>query len=88
MKNKVTKKIFIYIFILFSLMIIIYSVLFIVSQHINIKYYFDDYLPNGNANSIPICQKKFIFELILYAKILIFYALYGLILSLYYLKKR
>ncbi|MBP1629141.1 MAG: hypothetical protein H6Q15_34 [Bacteroidetes bacterium] len=66
----------------------IYSVLFYISQEVNIKYYFDDCLPNGSANQIPICKKDFFLELILYAKILIFYSLYGLILSVCHIKNR
>lgn len=81
------KKIFIYTFILFSLIVIIDGIMFIISQMANIKYYFDDYLSNNN-NSIPICEKEFILELILYAKILIVYALYGLFLSIYYIWKK
>ncbi len=89
MKSKTTNRIFLYVFILLSLMVIVYSVLFIISQQINIKYYFEDCLPNSSANSIPVCQKDFFIELILYAKFLIFYAIYGLILSFYHtIKKR
>ena len=81
------KKIFVYIFILLSLFVIIYGVMFVISQMINIKYYFDDCLPNGNG-SIPICEKEFFLELILYAKVLIFYATYGLTLSIYCIWKK
>ena len=87
MNNKKLNKILQYIFILFSLIVIVYSVLFIINQEINIKYYFEDYLPNGSNNLIPICQKDFFLELILYAKALLFYAIYGLILSIYCIKK-
>ena len=84
MKSKTTNRIVLYIFILLSLIVIVYSALFIISQQINIKYYFEDCLPDSSANSIPVCQKEFFIELILYAIFLIFYALYGLILSFYY----
>lgn len=81
MKNKTLHNVFLSIFILFSLIVIVYGVLFSISQMVSIKYYFDDCLPNGN-NSIPVCQKEFFLELILYAKILVFYAVYGLILAI------
>ena len=87
MKNKTIKKILLYIFILLSLIVIFYSILFIINQQINVKYYFDDCLPNSNADQISICQKDFLLELILYAKILIFYAIYGLVLLYYYSRK-
>ena len=72
MNNKKLNKILQYVFILFSLIVIVYSVLFIVNQEVNIKYYFENSLPNGSNNSIPICQKDFFLELILYAKVLLF----------------
>lgn len=83
MNNKKLNKILHYIFILFSLIVIVYSVLFIINQKINIKYYFDDCLPNGTNNLIPICQKDFFLELILYAKFLLFYAICGLIFAIF-----
>lgn len=88
MKNKIINKMLLYTFILFSLIVVVWSILFIINQQINIKYYFDDYLPNGSANSIPICKKDFLLELILYAKILLLYAIYGLVLSAYLIRKR
>lgn len=88
MKSKTLNKTFLYIFVLFSLIVIIYGVLFIINQMVSIKYYFDDYLPNGTNNLIPICQKKFFLELVLYAKVLVLYAIYGLILSIYYIRKK
>ena len=69
MNNKKLNKILQYIFILFSLIVIVYSVLFIINQEINIKYYFEDYLPNGSNNLIPICQKDFNFINLLYKEI-------------------
>lgn len=87
MNNKKLNKILQYVFILFSLIVIVYSVLFIVNQEVNIKYYFENSLPNGSNNSIPICQKDFFLELILYAKVLLFYAIYGLFLSVSCIKK-
>ena len=87
MNNKKLNKILQYVFILFSLIVIVYSVLFIVNQEVNIKYYFENSLPNGSNNSIPICQKDFFLELILYAKVLLFYAIYGLFLSISCIKK-
>lgn len=87
MNNKKLNKILQYVFILFSLIVIVYTVLFIISQEVNIKYYFENSLPNGSNNSIPICQKDFFLELILYAKVLLFYAIYGLFLSVSCIKK-
>ena len=87
MNNKKLNKILQYVFILFSLIVIVYSVLFIVNQEVNIKYYFENSLPNGSNNSIPICQKDFFLEVILYAKVLLFYAIYGLFLSISCIKK-
>lgn len=74
------KKVLKFIYAIFSLIVISYSVMFIISQMVNIKYYFDNSLPiNGNNYSIPICEKEFFLELILYAKILIIYAICGII---------
>lgn len=87
MNNKKLNKILQYVFILFSLIVIVYSVLFIISQEVNIKYYFENSLPNGSNNSIPICQKDCFLEVILYAKVLLFYAIYGLFLSISCIKK-
>lgn len=87
MKNKTIKKIFLYAFILLSLIVVFHSILFIINQQINIKYYFDDCLPNSSADLTYICQKDFFLELILYAKILIFYAIYGMVLLYYYSRK-
>ncbi len=87
MKAKTIKKIFLYVFILLSLIVIFYNFLFIISQQINIKYYFDTRLSNSNVAQIPICQKEFFLELILHAKFLIFYAIYGLVLLFYYSRK-
>lgn len=82
------KKTFLYIFIFFSVIVIGYEVMFIASQMVNIKYYFDDCFPAGYDNSIiPICQKEYFLELIFYAKILIIYALSGLILAIWCLRK-
>ena len=50
MNNKKLNKILQYVFILFSLIVIVYSVLFIISQEVNIKYYFENSLPNGSNN--------------------------------------
>jgi len=86
--NKNILKILQYIFILFSLIVIIYGILFYINQNINIKYYFDDCLPNANINQIPIFQKEFFIELILYSKIIILYAIYGMFLLIYSIKKR
>jgi hypothetical protein len=88
MKNKILHNVFLYIFILFSLIVIVYGVLFVISQMISIKYYFDDCLSNGNNSSVPICQKEFFLELVLYAKILVFYAIYGLILAICCIRKK
>lgn len=87
MNNKKLHKILQYVFVLFSLIVIVYSVLFIINQEVNIKYYFENSLPNGRNDSIPICQKDFFLELILYAKVLLFYAIYGLFLSISCIKK-
>ncbi|OUN68018.1 hypothetical protein B5G10_12460 [Barnesiella sp. An55] len=87
MNNKKLHKILQYVFILFSLIVIVYSVLFIISQEVNIKYYFENSLPNGSNDSIPICQKDFFLEVILYAKVLLFYAIYGLFLSISCIKQ-
>ena len=88
MKNEIIDKIFIYLFVLFSLVVIVYGVMFIINQQINIKYFFEDCLPDSNADKIPICPKDFFVELILYAKIIVLYAIYGLILSVYHKKDR
>lgn len=62
--------------------------MFIVNQMVNIKYYFEDGLPMGsNEYSIPICEKEFFLELIFYSKILVVYAICGLVLALCYIKK-
>jgi hypothetical protein len=62
--------------------------MFVISQMVNIKYYFDDCLPNTTDSSIPVCNKDFFLELILYAKIFIAYAIYGLILAVYWIMRK
>jgi len=84
------KKILLSLFILVSLAIIINELMFIISQMVNIKYYFDHSLPTSkysNENIIPICSKEFFHELILFAKIIVGYAVCGLILAICYWKK-
>jgi predicted branched-subunit amino acid permease len=91
MNTTLFKKILLSLFILVSLVIIVYGLLFIVSQMVNIKYYFDHSLPNpiySNENTIPICRKEFFQELILFAKIIVGYAIFGLILGIYYIRKK
>lgn len=83
MKRMTIRKIFLYGFLLFSLVVLIYGIMFAVSQMVNIKYYFDDSLPNSSNSSIPICEKEFFLELVFYAKFVIVYAVYGLILSIH-----
>ena len=61
--------------------------MFVVSQMVNITYYFENCLPNNNNNTIPICKKEFFLELILYAKIIVLYAIYGLNIAIHYIKK-
>lgn len=83
------RKIFKIIFVLFSLFVIGYGVMFIISQMINIKYYFDNGLPHTvNSYTIPIFEKEFFLELIFGVKVLIAYAIYGLILVLYPIPKK
>jgi len=87
MKNKTLNNIFLYVFILFSLIVIIVGILFIISQMVNIKYYFDDSLPNSISNSNPICAKEFFLEMIWYAKIIVIYAVYGFILAIFGIRR-
>lgn len=76
-----------YGFIIASIIIIIYRVLFYINQMINIKYYFDQPLVYDNPASYPpICNEEYVLESILTAKIEIVYALGGLILCVYCLK--
>ena len=66
--NTILKKILLSLFIIVSLVIIIYGLLFIISQMVNMKYYFDHSLPTpiySSENTIPICKKEFFQELIL-----------------------
>lgn len=86
MNHATIRKIFVFLFLLFSIVVIIYGVMFVINQMISVKYYFDDALPNSINNFIPICKKDFFLELILYAKILIIYAICGLVLSIYCIK--
>lgn len=89
MNRIILKKILLSLFILVSLAIIIYGLLFVFSQMTNIKYYFDNCLPNSNDKSvIPIYRKEFFQELILFAKIVVGYTICGLILAICYWKKR
>lgn len=89
--NKILlKKILLSLFILVSLAIIVDQLLFVISQMVNIKYYFDHSLPNpiySDENTMPICRKEFFQELILFAKIIVGYAICGLIIAICYWKK-
>ncbi len=90
MNTTLLKKILLSLFIIVSLAIIINELMFIISQMINMKYYFDHSLPNpiySSENTIPICSKEFFQELILFAKIIVGYAICGLILVICYWKK-
>ena len=91
MNTILKKKILLSLFILVSLAIIVNELMFIISQMVNIKYYFDHSLPTpiySNENTIPICREEFFQELILFAKIVVGYAICGLILAIYYIKKK
>jgi hypothetical protein len=84
----IRKKILFSLFVLLSLVIIVEGVMFVVSQMINIKYYFDTSLPcNNSEHIIPICTRKFVSELILYAEIIVGYAICALILVISYIRK-
>ncbi len=78
-----------YLFLLLSLLLVIWIIFFIVSQEINLKYYFKDCLPNSiDINMLPpIFHESFWEELILDAKILFFYAMFGVFISIYSIKR-
>jgi hypothetical protein len=84
-----TKKIILIGYLLFSTAIIIYGFMFVVSQMVNLKYYFESNLPTSSNSCYPF-DNEFILEIIQFAKIIIFYAFWGLFLSIYLLwdKKR
>jgi hypothetical protein len=88
MKKSIFKNILLWLFVMFSLVIIFYGIMFVMSQMTNIKYYFDDGLPNSNIGNLPICRKEFINELILFAKFVICYSIYGLIIGIYSIKRK
>ena len=91
MNTILLKKLLLSLFILVSLAIIINELMFIISQMVNMKYYFEHSLPTpiySSENTIPICRKEFFQELIFFAKIIIVYAICGLILAICYWKKR
>jgi len=90
MNTTLLKKILLSLFIIVSLAIIINELMFIISQMVNMKYYFDHSLPTpiySSENTIPICSKEFFQELILFAKVIVGYAVCGLILAICYWKK-
>ena len=71
--------------------VVIYGLLFIISQMVNMKYYFDHSLPTpiySSENTIPICKKEFFQELILFAKIIVGYAICGLVLSIFVIRRK
>ena len=83
--NKILSKTLLSLFALVSLVIIVYGLMFIISQMVNIKYYFDHGLPApiyNNENTIPICRKEFFEELIFIMGIVVGYAICGLILAI------
>lgn len=71
-------------YLLFSIAIIIFGIMFILSQMVNLKYYFDN---NSSVSCYPF-DKDFILELVFYAKIIVFYSFGGLLLSVYFLRNK
>ena len=84
MEIKSLHLILIIIFAICSLAMVIFSILFILNNEISVKYYFSEvaFLDKNIETSMPICRKEYFLEIILLAKFVFLYGLFGFILSI------
>lgn len=81
----IMKKIILIVFIIFSLLIIGYGIVFIIDYYLIIKYSIEDCLPFGSDRIFEKNERiDEIYTLINYAKIVIVYVFYALLLIIYY----
>lgn len=86
MKGKIYK-IFIWLFALLSVYVIVYEGMFILNQLVNIKYCFEHGLPTHHKYATPVYTKEFFYGLVFGATAIIGYAVFGFILSIYFIRK-
>lgn len=81
----ILKKIILIIFVIFSLLMITYGIVFILDYFLVIKYSVEDCLPL-HGNTLPLESERLdeIHILINYAKIVVVYAIYALSLAVYW----
>lgn len=80
------KKIVLIVFIIFSLLIIVYGLAFILNYYLVIKYSIEDCLPLNDRSVFPAMSDRLdeILLFINYAKVVIVYAAYALSIAIYY----
>lgn len=81
----IMKKIYLIVFAIFSLFMIVYGFIFILDYHLVINYTIEDCLPPNGGRAFPTRDERTeeIHALIIYAKIVIAYAIYALSLAIY-----
>lgn len=81
----IMKKFLHIIFVIFSLLMIVYGIVFIMDYYLVIKYSIEDCLPLHGNTVLPTKSDRLdeIHALINYAKIVVVYAVYALLLAVY-----
>ncbi len=81
------KKVILMVFLIFSLLMIVYGIGFILNYYLMIKYSIEDCLPLGGKGTFPAVSDRLdeIHALINYAKIVVIYVIYALSLAVYWL---
>lgn len=83
------KKVILMVFLIFSLLMIVYGIGFILNYYLVIKYSIEDEdcLPLGGKGTFPVVSDRLdeIHALVNYAEIVVIYAIYALSLAVYWL---
>lgn len=81
----IIRKIILIVFIIFSLLILGYGIAFIIDYYLIIKYSIEDCLPFSSDRIFEKSERiDEIYTLINYAKVVIVYVFYALLLAIYY----
>ena len=83
----IMKKVILMVFLIFSLLMIVYGIGFILNYYLVIKYSIEDCLPLGGKGTFPVASDRLdeIHALVNYAEIVVIYAIYALSLAVYWL---
>ncbi len=87
MKYNILHKFIVYVFIIISLVIIIYCLLITLNIQLVIKYHFNDCITHKN-NIDYSYLKDLLVDMLLYTKFIIAYAIIGLVISLQFVFRK